>query len=66
MLGRGFHTLIRNALFLSPTDVRSNGGLELLQNPNRTISASGGLGLLQMVSEPDTWWCANEDTGVII
>ena len=30
----------------------------------RTISASGGLGTLQMVSEPDTGRCANEDTGL--
>ena len=27
----------------------------------RTISASGGLGLLQMVSEPDTGLCASKD-----
>ena len=30
----------------------------------RTISASGGLELLQMVSEPNTGWCANEDVGL--
>ena len=29
----------------------------------RTISTSGGLELLQMVSEPDTGQCAGEDTG---
>ena len=29
----------------------------------RTISASGGFGLLQMVSEPDTGQCASEDAG---
>ena len=29
----------------------------------RTISASGGLGLLQMVSEPDTGRYASEDVG---
>ena len=29
--------------------------------PRRTISASGGLGPLQMVSEPDTRWCANKE-----
>ena len=27
------------------------------------ISASGGLGLLQLVSELDTRWCAIKDTG---
>ena len=27
----------------------------------RTISASGGLGLLQIVLEPDTEQCASED-----
>ena len=31
--------------------------------PKRTIPASGGLGLLQMVSEPDTERCDSEDTG---
>ena len=29
--------------------------------PNRTISTSGGLRLLQMISEPDTKRYANED-----
>ena len=29
----------------------------------RTISAIGGLGLLQMLSEPDTRWWASEDVG---
>ena len=33
------------------------------ENSKRTIFASGGLGLLQMVSEPDTGWSANEDAG---
>ena len=27
----------------------------------RTISTNGGLGPLQIVSEPDTRWCASED-----
>ena len=27
----------------------------------QTIAASGGLGLLQMVSEPDTGWCSSKD-----
>ena len=31
--------------------------------PKRTIYASGGLGLLQMVSGPDTGRCANEEAG---
>ena len=31
------------------------------ENPKRTISASGGPRLLQMVSEPDTGRCASED-----
>ena len=30
----------------------------------RTISVSGGLGLLQMVSEPNTGRCANVDAGL--
>ena len=29
--------------------------------PKRTISASGEFGVLQMVSEPDTGRCANEN-----
>ena len=29
--------------------------------PKRTISTSGGLGLLQMVSKPDIGRCASED-----
>ena len=29
--------------------------------PKRTISTSGGFGLLQMVSESDTRQCASED-----
>ena len=32
------------------------------ENPKRTISASGGLGLLLMVLEPDTRRCASEET----
>ena len=32
------------------------------ESPNRTISTSGGLGLLQMVSESDIERCANEET----
>ena len=31
--------------------------------PKRTIFASGGLALLQIVSEPGTGWCASEDVG---
>ncbi|KAG7033927.1 Cysteine-rich receptor-like protein kinase 10, partial [Cucurbita argyrosperma subsp. argyrosperma] len=33
------------------------------ENPKRTISVSSGLWLLQMVLEPDTGQCANEDVG---
>ena len=32
-------------------------------SPKRTISANGGLGLLQMVSEADTNRCTSEDAG---
>ena len=32
-------------------------------SPKRTISVRGGLGLLQIVSEPDTGRCASEDAG---
>ena len=31
------------------------------ENPKRTISSSGGLGLLRMVSEPDIKRCASEE-----
>ena len=31
--------------------------------PKRTVFVSGGLGLLQMVLEPDTGLCASEDNG---
>ena len=34
-----------------------------MESSKRTICASGGLELLQMVSEPDTGWYANEDAG---
>ena len=33
------------------------------ENPKRTISASGGDGLLQMVSKPNTGRCASKDVG---
>ena len=32
-----------------------------MESPKRTISASGGLGLLQMVSELDTERCVSKD-----
>ena len=32
--------------------------------PKRIISISGGLGLLQMVLEPNAGRCASEDTGL--
>ena len=35
----------------------------LCNGPKWTISASGGLGLLPMVSELDTGWCASKDAG---
>ena len=34
------------------------------ESPNRTIFASGGLELLQMVLEVDTGWWVSEDVGV--
>ena len=43
--------------------------MAISNGPKRTISTSGGLELLQMVSEPDTGRCANEDVvpmGVIV
>ena len=33
------------------------------KSPKRIISASGGLGPLQMVSEPDTRQCVSKDAG---
>ena len=35
----------------------------LRNGPKRTISTSGGLGLLQIVSEPDTKQCASKNLG---
>ena len=35
--------------------------MALCNGPKRTISTSGGLGLLQMVIEPDIELCANVD-----
>ena len=32
--------------------------------PKRTISVSGELELLQMISKPKTWQCASEDAGL--
>ena len=37
--------------------------IAIRNEPKRTISASGGLGLLQIVSKLDTERYANEDTG---
>ena len=37
--------------------------LTTICNKLRTISASKGLELLQMVSKLDTGWCASEDAG---
>ena len=47
----------KNVSFPSPTNVGSH-------NIVRSISASGGLGLSQLVSKPDTRWCASKDTGL--
>ena len=33
--------------------------------PKWTISASGELGLLQVVLEPDTGWCASKNVGLL-
>ena len=37
--------------------------MTIRNGPKRIIFASGGLGLLQMVSKPDIGWCDNEDAG---
>ena len=47
---------------LSLEGVFYNGEVDGIHNgPKWTISASGGLELLQMVSELETEWCASED-----
>ena len=46
---------------LYKTSFKNLEGKPEWENPKRTISASGGLGLLQMVSEPDTRQCASEE-----
>ena len=56
----------RNETFLIRTwkPLSSRRVLKSIHNgPKRPISANGGLGLLQMVSELDTGWCASEDVG---
>ena len=42
--------------------MRFNGKSER-ESPKRTISTSNALGLLQMVSEPNTERCVSEDVG---
>ena len=37
--------------------------MAIRNGPNQTIFTNSGLGLLQMVLEPDTEWCASEDVG---
>ena len=39
--------------------------MTIYNGPKRTISASGGFGLLRRVLEPDTW-CANKDVGPLM
>ena len=58
---------------MTDTDTICNSSSPLLTNivcfdslhngSKRIISVSGGLGLLQMISESDTRWCANENVG---
>ena len=38
--------------------------MAIRNGPKRTISASDGLGLLQMVSEPDIERCVSEEVGL--
>ena len=47
--------------FTYQTRFKNFEGKSERENPERIISADGGLGLLQMVSEPDTGRCASED-----
>ena len=37
--------------------------MTIRNGPKRTVLTSGGLGLLQIVSEPNTGQCASEDVG---
>ena len=69
LLGRGFHTLINNVSFSSPTNVGSHSkkkrNIFVDWNANfllkRTISACNGFGPLQMASKPNIGRCANKD-----
>ena len=36
----------------------------MCNGPKQTISVNGGLGLLQIVSKPDTGRCASENAGL--
>ena len=59
---RGTKRSLKGCGNLSLTDVFQNRGLTVICNgPKRTISASGRLALLQIISEPDTRQCASED-----
>ena len=46
LLGRGFHTLVRNILFLSLTCFKTVRLTVIHNGPKQTISTSGGLGSL--------------------
>ena len=52
---RGERNILYKGVVTSPT---------MMESANRTIYASGGLGLLQMILEPDTGQCASDDTGL--
>ena len=45
----------------SQTHFKNLEGKPERESPKRTISANGGLGLLQLVSEPDTGRCASKE-----
>ena len=54
----------RNILYKGVKSLSSMRVIKTLRgSSNRTISACGGLGLLQMVLEPDTGQCVSEDDG---
>ena len=60
----GERSILYKGVEISPWQTRFKNfeGKPKRESPKRIISASGGLGPLQMVSEPDTGQCASKGT----
>ena len=64
LVGEGNETLVIRVWKPLPSRCvfKNLEGKSVRESLKRTISASDRLGLLQMISEPDTGRCASEDT----